>query len=301
MLVARRAARAGLRPAEQASTAGSEEEKEEEEEQEVEGLAGDGSLTAELELTAQANDTDAVTAAAMLDEEEQDNGAVRHYWHGSGGGGGGGGDVGEEGRGSCRTSGRLTIPYAVRVRQLRIDEIPAVADIQAEAFYEKSGFELFDTALSKLFRAEVLAVLRAKLKSPPERYACLVAADEESDEPVGVGDVSILRDPEVCRWLPLDSDGTRMDYAYISSMAVDARVRRCGIANALLQGMDDVVLRWGLTHAALHVYANNYGAQQLYERAGFKVIASDPVWSTEWIGRTRRLLMLKQLRQQQEQ
>uniref|UniRef100_A0A2P2PSC9 N-acetyltransferase domain-containing protein n=1 Tax=Rhizophora mucronata TaxID=61149 RepID=A0A2P2PSC9_RHIMU len=50
---------------------------------------------------------------------------------------------------------------------------------------------------------------------------------------------------------------------------------------------------WGFEYLVLRAYEDDYGAQKLYRNAGYKVVSSDPHWVT-WMGRRRRVLMIKQ-------
>ncbi|KAM1817932.1 hypothetical protein ACFX11_002167 [Malus domestica] len=172
------------------------------------------------------------------------------------------------------------------------DEVRKAAYVQAEAFHEPVS--LFDDFFFTFFQAEVLSGLVYKLRnSPPDRYACLVAEStpetSESQELVGVADVTASRDQAVLQHLPSRSP----EYLYVSSIAVLKSFRRKKIATVLLKACDALSVEWGFEYLALRAYEDDYGARQLYSNAGYRVVSSDPPWLSTWIGRKRRVLMVK--------
>ncbi|XP_062120146.1 GCN5-related N-acetyltransferase 10, chloroplastic [Humulus lupulus] len=196
--------------------------------------------------------------------------------------------------------GCLATEFGWKVRRLAPigDEIREASHIQAQAFYE-SAF-VFNDFFFELFKAEVLAGLMYKLRnSPQDRYACLVAEAETGGDTsssdskqglVGVVDVTVLRDQNVLNHLPPDSE----EYLYISGIAVLESFRRRKIATVLLKACDMVSSLWGFKHLVLRAYEDDFGARELYSNAGYRVISVDPPWLTTWVGRKRRVLMVKQ-------
>ncbi|CAH9126276.1 unnamed protein product [Cuscuta epithymum] len=171
------------------------------------------------------------------------------------------------------------------------DEIREVAEVQAEAFYEPAFF--FNALFFHFFKAEVLSGLLYRLKnSPPQRYACLVAQRwkdmGEIKAVVGVVDVTVFRDRNVLRHL----EGAH-DYLYISGIAVLRKFRRQKVATALLKACEMIANQWGFEYLVLMAYEEDLGAQTLYTNVGYKVVSKDPPWLTSWIGRRRRVLMVK--------
>uniref|UniRef100_A0A803PPJ5 N-acetyltransferase domain-containing protein n=1 Tax=Cannabis sativa TaxID=3483 RepID=A0A803PPJ5_CANSA len=196
----------------------------------------------------------------------------------------------------------LATQFGWKVRRLAPigDEIREAAQVQALSFYEPTF--IFNDFFFELFKAEVLAGLLYKLRnSPQDRYACLVAeaeltGDDEkassSDSKqglVGVVDVTVLRDQNVLNHLPPDSQ----EYLYISGIAVLESFRRRKIATVLLKACDIVSNLWGFKYLVLRAYEDDYGARELYSNAGYKVVSVDPPWQTSWVGRKRRVLMVK--------
>ncbi|KAL9245457.1 hypothetical protein vseg_019110 [Gypsophila vaccaria] len=177
-------------------------------------------------------------------------------------------------------------------------EMKLVALIQAHAFHVPSLF--FDDFFFHFFQAEVLAGLSYRLRnSPPDRYACLVAEPEKEEdasvkskqnhELVGVVDITVLRDNDVVQHL----EGTQ-EYLYVSGIAVSDNYRRRKVATVLLQACEVMSMLWGYECLVLRAYEDDLGARTLYSNAGYKLVSTDPVWVT-WIGRKRRILMVKRL------
>lgn len=189
----------------------------------------------------------------------------------------------------------LVCEYGWRVRRLseNADEIKKASQVQAEAFHVPVS--LFNDLFFQFFQAEVLSGLLYKLKnSPPNRYACLVAepAKKEPDSPkqlVGVIDVTVLRDQNVLQHLPPEAE----EYLYISGIAVSNTFRRRKIATALLKACDMLSILWGFEFLALRAYEEDLGARKLYANAGYQVVSRDPPWTSNWIGRKCRVLMIK--------
>ncbi|TKY68053.1 N-acetyltransferase protein [Spatholobus suberectus] len=189
----------------------------------------------------------------------------------------------------------LVCEYGWRVRRLfeNADEIRKVSQVQAEAFHVPVS--LFNHLFFQFFQAEVLSGLLYKLKnSPPNRYACLVAepAKDDPDSPkqlVGVIDVTVLRDQNVLQHLPPEAE----EYLYISGIAVSKTFRRRKIATALLKACDMLSILWGFEFLALRAYEEDLGARKLYANAGYQVVSRDPPWTSNWIGRKCRVLMIK--------
>ncbi|KAI5654612.1 hypothetical protein M9H77_31799 [Catharanthus roseus] len=183
------------------------------------------------------------------------------------------------------------------------DEMRTIARVQAEAFHEPAI--IFNDLFFEFFQAEVLAGLLYRLRnSPPNRYACLVAkpaadsssdqeepssADQEIRDLVGVVDVTVLRDADVLQYLRPEAD----EYLYVSGIAVVRKLRRQKVATALLKACDVLAMIWGFEYLVLRAYEDDWGARKLYSNAGYEVVGGDPSWLTTWIGRRRRILMVK--------
>ncbi|KAL2231884.1 uncharacterized protein LOC105175885 [Sesamum indicum] len=194
---------------------------------------------------------------------------------------------------------KLQLGYLVRDMNWQVrrmvemeDEMRKVADVQAEAFHEPVF--LFNDLFFEFFKAEVLSGLLYRLRnSPPDRYACLVAEpgtdpQESQKEVVGVVDVTILREDSVLQHLP----GAE-EYLYVSGIAVLNKFRRQKVATTLLKACDILSAIWGFEYLVLRAYEDDYGARKLYSSAGYRVVSGDHPWTTTWIGRRRRVLMVK--------
>lgn len=199
----------------------------------------------------------------------------------------------------------LVREYGWKVRRMveEKSEMRKVAQIQAQAFHVPSP--IFDDWFFHFFQAEVLAGLLYKLRnSPPDRYACLVAQpakeydtsmisqpQHDQQQLVGVVDVTVLRDNDVLQHL----EGTQ-EYLYVSGIAVSNTFRRQKVATVLLKACEVIAVLWGYEFLVLRAYEDDWGARSLYTNAGYRLVATDPLWVT-WIGRKRRILMIKQCRQ----
>lgn len=173
-------------------------------------------------------------------------------------------------------------------------EMRNVAAVQAEAFYQPLIF--LNHLFFQFFQAEVLSALLYRLKnSPPDRYACLVA-EASSDTPeieqdlVGVVDATVYRDVDVLQYLP-----GATEYIYISGIAVLNKFRRQKVATTLLKACDVLARYWSFEYLVLRAYEDDFGARQLYTNAGYIVVSGDAPWKTTWIGRRRRVLMIKRV------
>ncbi|KAK9075113.1 hypothetical protein SSX86_003432 [Deinandra increscens subsp. villosa] len=214
-----------------------------------------------------------------------------------GGGGGGGGGDGWDGKYDDGEGqfGNLVREHGWQVRRMveEDEEMRSVANIQAEAFHEP--VVLFNGVFFQFFQAEVLAGLLYRLKnSPSDRYACLVAEAttsdcEEKQQLVGVVDATVFREHSVLEHLS-GAD----EYLYVSGIAVLRNFRRKKVASVLLKSCETLARFWGYKYLVLRAYEDDLGARTLYANAGYKLISSDPVWTTSWIGRRRRVLMIKQ-------
>ncbi|PIN09294.1 Peptide alpha-N-acetyltransferase [Handroanthus impetiginosus] len=174
------------------------------------------------------------------------------------------------------------------------EEMRKVTDVQAEAFHEPVF--LFNDLFFWFFKAEVFSGLRYKLRnSPPDRYACLVAEPKTNDphksqkEFAGVVDVTVLREDSVLQHLP-----GMEEFLYVSGIGVLNKFRRQGVATTLLKACDMLSSRWGFEYLALRTYEDDYVARKLYSKAGYRVVSADPPWMSTWIGRRRRIFMIKQ-------
>ncbi|XP_068648351.1 GCN5-related N-acetyltransferase 10, chloroplastic [Aristolochia californica] len=204
------------------------------------------------------------------------------------------GEVGFVGQERLRN---LVSEFGWRVRRMAENdsEMSQVADVQAEAFHTPMPF--FDDLFFQFFKAEVLAALIYRLRnSPPDRYACLVAEPNCASDSlngskgkvVGVVNVTVMRDEDV-----LSHIDHVEEYLYVSGIAVLQEFRRQKVATVLLKACDLLSLLWGYKYLVLWAYEDDLGARTLYSSAGYSVVSGDPHWMTTWIGRKRRVLMVK--------
>ncbi|KAJ1288811.1 hypothetical protein BS78_02G116700 [Paspalum vaginatum] len=177
------------------------------------------------------------------------------------------------------------------------EEMRRVALVQAEAFHVPVA--LFNDFFFDFFKAEVLSALIYRVRnSPPDRYACLVAEEAEADTQlsqapyekiVGVVDCTVQGEDDVLKHLP-GAD----EYLYVSGIAVLPSFRRRKVGTALLKACEALGLQWRHKFMVLRAYEDDDGARGLYAKAGYMVVSRDPDWVT-WVGRRRRVLMIKEL------
>lgn len=109
-----------------------------------------------------------------------------------------------------------------------------------------------------------------------------------SSSVVGVVDVTAQTESSVLQHFP----GVE-EYLYVSGLAVSKAQRRKKMASTLLKACDVLCYLWGFKVLALRAYEDDAAARNLYSNAGYNVVASDPPWTSTWIGRKRRVLMTK--------
>ncbi|KAG0498074.1 hypothetical protein HPP92_002765 [Vanilla planifolia] len=178
--------------------------------------------------------------------------------------------------------------WGVRRMLEDVDEMRKVADVQAEAFH--SPVAIFNDFFLEIFRADVFSAVLYRIRnSLPDRYACLVAESIEdvAVELAGVVDCTVQRDEDVLRHL----QGAE-EYLYVSGIAVRTRFRRRKVATVLLRACDALSRLWGHRHVVLRAYEDDFAARGLYSQEGYVVVSRDPFW-VSWLGRKRRLLMIK--------
>ncbi len=74
------------------------------------------------------------------------------------------------------------------------------------------------------------------------------------------------------------ADGKRRAYLY--SFRIKAEYRSAGLGSRVLEIVEDDLRRKGYSSVTLNVAKDNEGAQRLYERHGYRIVAHEPgVWS----------------------
>ncbi|KAL6606556.1 hypothetical protein ACP70R_042209 [Stipagrostis hirtigluma subsp. patula] len=161
------------------------------------------------------------------------------------------------------------------------EEMRRVALVQAEAFH-------VPVALFNDFFFDFFKVL----------YACLVAEEAEAatqlsqapfEKIVGVVDCTVQDEGDILKNLQGASE-----YFYVSGIAVLPSFRRRKVGTALLEACEALALQWRHRFMALRAYEDDNSARGLYAKAGYRVVSRDPDWVT-WVGRRRRVLMIKEL------
>ena len=136
-------------------------------------------------------------------------------------------------------------PLRVRIEEMRVDDIPAVHDIERASFTAPWPTYAF----------------RQELES--NRLARYVVA---RDGALVVGYAGL--------WLMVDE-------AHITTFAVSPECRRQGIGEALLQAMLRIAESVGAGVATLEVRVSNLPARRLYEKYGFVPVGVRPRYYTD--------------------
>jgi len=182
------------------------------------------------------------------------------------------------------------------------DELDAIAALQTDGFYEpvmgaRSALTAVDGPLRAYFESDVASTLKKKYAyAKLGRFAPLVMEDENSGRLIGVIEVSVQRDSEVMRAMgTIEGLMVTDEYAYLSCMCVESTRRRSGIATTLIRAGESIAKEWGFNLTMLHVYENNRGAMEAYERNGFATL--DRPWRTpvDVIKNQQKILMAKRI------
>lgn len=180
--------------------------------------------------------------------------------------------------------------WSVREVKREKAELKQVAALQALCFHESNPINVLNDLFLSFFRAEVYDALLTKAKYiSAQRFAALVVTAVDSDEIVGVVELSMQGEAQVKSLLNLD------EYLYLCCMAVEPSCRRQSVASDLLQAAEHKAREWGHEVVSLHVHTSNQTAREVYERAGYNVLAIEPAFTTTMVGRPRRILMVKDL------
>ncbi len=137
------------------------------------------------------------------------------------------------------------VPLGLRVRAMRLEDIPAVLAIEVRSYSMPWSESTFLRELEKIENSHLLLV-----EGPAE--------ENDGGERVIYG--------YACWWEVVDE-------CHITNVTVSPGARRRGIGNILLEGIMDDAKRRGATRATLEVRISNAAAVGLYEKAGFTSVA----------------------------
>ena len=172
----------------------------------------------------------------------------------------------------------LSPPAGVRTLRLATAaDLPSIAQLQLDTFDPApEASEAPRSMLASLFgsggggggaatRAARAERLTAELSERISRGSDLwVVEGQELDSPLlGTADLSEQE-------MLLPTHGLADDGLYLSSMAVDAGTRRCGIGRELLRAAEARAVERGADGLWLHVERTNGAALALYEGSGFR-------------------------------
>mmetsp|Transcript_20224 Transcript_20224/g.65832 ORF Transcript_20224/g.65832 Transcript_20224/m.65832 type:complete len:234 (+) Transcript_20224:39-740(+) len=205
---------------------------------------------------------------------------------------------------ACRTRGRARAARAETDWTVSVGDeeaMSAIAELQTRCFFEPMGG--LASPLNGMMEQQLRAELRDGLRRKSEythlsRFAALTVSDGSAV--VGVVELSVQNNAAVLAELLSGTPalGTKGEYCYLASMAVDPERRRLGMASALIAAAEELARVWGFEGVALHSYTENAPAVSLYERCGYSVLAEDVHGGFAEaipIGGKKRLLMAKQI------
>jgi len=170
------------------------------------------------------------------------------------------------------------------IREIREEDIGAVAEILADSFLEGSGRGNFFTR--PIERMDVYLSLKSRFET--FRYAdrtgslqCFLVAcscSRRDNTMVTTGDGKNDGGEEVVIAIcEIDNrpPGVEIDPAprpFISNLAVDTKFRRMGVATALVKKSESIVLGWDKPRLYLQVCDDNFAAKDVYtQKCGFEI------------------------------
>ena len=125
----------------------------------------------------------------------------------------------------------------MQIREMKAQDISALAEIEKKIFSQPWSAQAFTDALSD------------------PNAVFLVAAEESCDQPRSYVGMYVAADE-----------------GEITNVATDPVFRRNGYAQALLEKMKEIGLRKGLTQLVLETRRSNEAAIALYEKTGFEIV-----------------------------
>lgn len=202
-------------------------------------------------------------------------------------------------------------PLLTRVRALEPRDFGVLADLLADSFHARQGWQRW---LYPLWRAGIHEELRGRwgqVQSARSPAVCLVALAAASptvasSEAIAPEDLSpqsgtILGTVELAVKTPgLWPPRRPLSCLYAVNLAVRRDVRRRGVGQALLAACEQTACQWGFQALYLHVAADNLPARRLYAQAGYRPeFQPSPHWASSlmgnWAGASPRLLLSKRL------
>lgn len=188
------------------------------------------------------------------------------------------------------------------IRIAKPQDIKSISEILTNNFYSREGIM---GCLIPLLQLSIYEDLRNRILSKGEHYSCVVAMvvkDTKSTDNlsiirgqdlVGTVEISVrsLQQNRLLSFNPLQLDS--FEYAYLSNLAVNSDYRGLGIAQQLLNFCEHRALEWGFCNLYLHVLEDNYSAQRLYYKAGYRLQDAEWTFGSLLFGQPRRLLLRK--------
>ena len=153
------------------------------------------------------------------------------------------------------TTRTASLHAAIETKTANVEDFLAVADLRLSVFAGGDRATAWEKITERRMKGAV----------------CLVAhVTSNHSSPLLAGTLECSSHEFSCdkMWPELD-DGARL---YITEVAVAPRLRRRGVALALLRAAEGHAREGGVQALYLHVEANNAAALRLYRRAGFRAL-----------------------------
>lgn len=170
------------------------------------------------------------------------------------------------------------------VREARVGELYAVADIRCEAFYGAKDIKYYPVR-----RREIYVTVRDRVM---QGNRCLVVVDT-----AGGGDGIVVASCDVAMYIgnegvrvPFGSGGEGARSLYVSSMAVREAWRGRGLAQSLLRMVKEMGRDVHGGAVFLHVEWENGVAVHVYRKCGFEVVATAEQWLARLAKREHTLM-----------
>jgi GNAT superfamily N-acetyltransferase len=201
----------------------------------------------------------------------------------------------------------LTSLPRFRIRPATVADIKTLAQILAYSFYVEANPTLHNSWLYPLLCWSIRFDLTNRFAENPASSICLVSEDLVTREAIATIELH-FRELDL-RQLGLGKLGlgelifsqfssvfkTPVKSAYLSSLAVDRKYRRNGIACELINEAETIAKQRGYRAVYLHVIDQNHPARKLYQKLNYLLTKSESNFATWLLGFPNRLLLHKNL------
>ena len=150
-------------------------------------------------------------------------------------------------------------------------ESEPLASLLLCCFHGSGGF---NDLLAHWLKSNLTRELTTRFNRPARDYLCLIA---HLDGKLVATVEMVLKPIPVPYQQARRSD--RGHYVYVSNLAVHPQYRRLGIAQRLLNRVEEVAVSWRQPSIRLHVLSHNRGALKLYQSRGYRLEREELDWS----------------------